>query len=113
MEVSNLTCSLIARYVLSCDVTKGGRRQRLSGMGFDATKVIPSFGRDQWLSGASISCNVTPPPSTYPCRASSSSRQILPAPLDALSISHERILHKNDFINRKAEPSPQENLARC
>jgi hypothetical protein len=50
MEVSNLTCSLIARYVLSCDVTKSGRRQRLSAMGFDATKVIPSFGRDQWVS---------------------------------------------------------------
>lgn len=49
-EVSNLVCSLIARYVLYCDVTRSGRRQRLSTMGFDASHPMPSFGRDQWAT---------------------------------------------------------------
>src|SRR5215471_3669064 len=47
-DVSNLVCSLIARYVLYCDVTGSGRRQRLSGMGFDATHPTPSFSLDKW-----------------------------------------------------------------
>jgi hypothetical protein len=49
-ELSNLVCSLIARYVLYCDVTRRGRRQRLSSMGFDATHPIPTFGLDQWAA---------------------------------------------------------------
>ena len=49
-EVSNLSCSLIARYVLAREVTRSGRRQRLSNMGFDANRAIPSFGRDQWVT---------------------------------------------------------------
>jgi hypothetical protein len=40
-ELSNLVCSLIARYALYCDVTRRGRRQRLSSMGFDATHPMP------------------------------------------------------------------------
>ena len=36
-EVSLLTCSLIARYVLYSTATESKRRQRLSTMGFDAT----------------------------------------------------------------------------
>ena len=52
-ELSNLVCSLIARYVLYCDVTRRGRRQRLSSMGFDATHPIP----DLW-SGP-MGCNNT------------------------------------------------------
>jgi hypothetical protein len=47
-DVSNLVCSLIARYVLYCDKTALGRRQRLSNMGFDASRPVPSFGLDQW-----------------------------------------------------------------
>ena len=49
-ELSNLVCSLIARYVLYCDVTRRGRRQRLSSMGFDATHFMPTFGLDQWAA---------------------------------------------------------------
>jgi hypothetical protein len=49
-ELSNLVCSLIARYVLYCDVTRGARRQRLSSMGFDATHPTPTFGPDQWAA---------------------------------------------------------------
>ncbi len=49
-ELSNLVCSLIARYVLYCDVTRGGRRQRLSSMGFDTTHPTPTFGPDQWAA---------------------------------------------------------------
>jgi hypothetical protein len=48
-EVSGLVCSLIARYVLCCEVTRGGRLQRLSRMGFDASHAFPDFGRDQWV----------------------------------------------------------------
>ena len=50
LELSYLVCSLIARYVLYCDVTRRGRRQRLSSMGFDATDPIPTFGLDQWAA---------------------------------------------------------------
>ena len=49
-ELSNLVCSLIARYVLYCDVTRRGRRQRLSSMGFDATHPMPPFGLNQWAA---------------------------------------------------------------
>jgi hypothetical protein len=48
-EVSSLICSLIARYVLCCEVTHSGRLQRLSGLGFDASHAFPRFGRDQWV----------------------------------------------------------------
>jgi multisubunit Na+/H+ antiporter MnhB subunit len=51
MEVSQLTCSLIARYVLYCNATKSKRRQRLSRMGFDASHtMILRFGLDQWVT---------------------------------------------------------------
>jgi len=36
-EVAQLTCNLIARYVLYCDATKSKRFRRLSTMGFDAS----------------------------------------------------------------------------
>ena len=49
-ELSHLVCSLIARYVLYCDVTRGARRQRLSSMGFDAAHPTPTFGPDQWAA---------------------------------------------------------------
>jgi hypothetical protein len=49
-EVSLLTCSLIARYVLYSNATESKRRQRLSTMGFDATGAIWTFGADQWVS---------------------------------------------------------------
>jgi hypothetical protein len=49
-EVSNLVCSLIARYVLYSDVTQRGRRRRLSSMGFGAVHPIPTFGMDQWAA---------------------------------------------------------------
>jgi hypothetical protein len=49
-ELSNLVCSLIARYVLYCDVSRRGRRRRLSNMGFDATHPIPDFGLNQWAA---------------------------------------------------------------
>jgi hypothetical protein len=45
-EVSSLICSLIARYVLCSEVTRSGRRQRLSDLGFDAINQsinIPTF----------------------------------------------------------------------
>jgi hypothetical protein len=48
-EVSNLTCSLIARYVLYCEKTRNGRLQRLLSMGFDAHPT-PTFGLDQWAT---------------------------------------------------------------
>lgn len=47
-DLSNLVCSVIARYVLYCDRTALGRRQRLSNMGFDASHPMPSFGPDKW-----------------------------------------------------------------
>jgi hypothetical protein len=47
-DLSNLVCSLIARYVLYCDKTAVGRRQRLSNMGFDTSHPMPSFGPDKW-----------------------------------------------------------------
>lgn len=49
VEVSNLTCSLVARYVLFCERTHNGRLQRLAAMGFDA-RPTPSFGPDQWAT---------------------------------------------------------------
>jgi uncharacterized protein YneF (UPF0154 family) len=49
-EVSLLTCSLIARYVLYSTATESKRRQRLSTMGFDATGAIWKFGVDQWVT---------------------------------------------------------------
>lgn len=49
MEVSNLTCSLVARYVLFCERTRNGRLHRLAGMGFDA-RPTPTFGPDQWAT---------------------------------------------------------------
>lgn len=48
-EVSNLTCSLIARFVLFCERTHNGRLQRLASLGFDA-RPTPSFGPDQWAT---------------------------------------------------------------
>jgi hypothetical protein len=48
-EVTNLTCGLIARYVLFSEITQNGRLQRLSGMGFDA-RPTPTFGPDQWAT---------------------------------------------------------------
>jgi hypothetical protein len=50
MELSSLVCSLIARFVLYCEVTRAGRRERLSVMGFDRTHSLPRFGRDQWVT---------------------------------------------------------------
>jgi hypothetical protein len=51
IEVSLLTCSLIARYVLYCNATKGKRRQRLARMGFDASRTMTiRFGLDQWVA---------------------------------------------------------------
>ena len=47
-DESNLVCALIARYVLYCDRTALGRRQRLSNMGFDRSHPMPSFGLDKW-----------------------------------------------------------------
>jgi hypothetical protein len=47
-EVALLSCSLIARYVLSSNATESKRRQRLSAMGFDASGII-AFGADQWV----------------------------------------------------------------
>lgn len=48
-DLSNLVCSLIARYVLYCDKTALGRGQRLSNMGFDVSRPsIHSFGLDHW-----------------------------------------------------------------
>jgi hypothetical protein len=49
-ELSNLVCSLIARYVLYCDRTRRGRQQRLSTLGFDASHLPPHFGIDQWAA---------------------------------------------------------------
>jgi hypothetical protein len=48
-EVTNLTCSLVARYVLFCEKTHSGRLQRLAKMGFDA-RPGPTFGPDQWAT---------------------------------------------------------------
>ena len=47
-QISTLTCRLIARYVLYCDITRSGRRHRLSAMGFDARHPMPEFGIDKW-----------------------------------------------------------------
>jgi hypothetical protein len=47
-QLSTLTCRLIARYVLYCDVTRSGRRHRLTDMGFDARHPMPEFGLDKW-----------------------------------------------------------------
>jgi hypothetical protein len=47
-DESNLVCALIARYVLYCDKTAIGRRQRLSNMGFDRSHPMPHFGLDKW-----------------------------------------------------------------
>ena len=49
VEISNLTCSLVARYVLFCERTHNGRLQRLASMGFDA-RPTPTFGPDQWAT---------------------------------------------------------------
>jgi hypothetical protein len=49
-EVSLLTCSLIARYVLYVNATESKRRQRLATMGFDTSGAIWNFGADQWLT---------------------------------------------------------------
>jgi hypothetical protein len=49
-EVTQLTCNLIARYVLYCNATKSKRLRRLSTMGFDASGAIWSFGADQWVT---------------------------------------------------------------
>ena len=51
VEVSQLTCSLIARYVLYSNATKAKRRQRLARMGFDASRTMTiRFGLDQWVA---------------------------------------------------------------
>jgi hypothetical protein len=50
-EVSQLTCGLIARYVLYSNATKAKRRQRLARMGFDASRTMAiRFGLDQWVA---------------------------------------------------------------
>jgi hypothetical protein len=50
-EVSQLTCGLIARYVLYANATKMKRRQRLANMGFDASRtMVIRFGLDQWVA---------------------------------------------------------------
>jgi hypothetical protein len=50
-EVSQLTCGLIARYVLYCNATKAKRRQRLARMGFDASRTMAiRFGLDHWVA---------------------------------------------------------------
>jgi hypothetical protein len=49
-EVSNLVCNLIARFVLSCEMTYSGRRERLHKMGFDASHQVPHFGPDKWAT---------------------------------------------------------------
>lgn len=49
LDVTNLTCSLVARYVLFCERTHNGRLQRLKDMGFD-TRPTPTFGPDQWAT---------------------------------------------------------------
>jgi hypothetical protein len=48
-DVSNLTCSLVARYVLFCEMTHNGRQQRLAEMGF-AVRPAPRFGPDKWAA---------------------------------------------------------------
>jgi hypothetical protein len=48
-EVTNLTCSLVSRYVLFCERTHSGRLQRLAKMGF-AYRPGPTFGLDQWAT---------------------------------------------------------------
>jgi hypothetical protein len=47
-EVSNLICSLIARFVLCCEVSESGRRQRITAMYFDAPPG--GFGPDHWAA---------------------------------------------------------------
>ena len=47
-ELTQLVCSLIARFILYCEVTRAGRRNRLSEMGFDVDDLSPSFTPDQW-----------------------------------------------------------------
>jgi hypothetical protein len=50
-EVSQLTCGLIARYVLYANATKIKRRQRLANMGFDSSRTMAiRFGLDQWVA---------------------------------------------------------------
>jgi hypothetical protein len=48
-EVTNLTCNLVARYVLFSERTHSGRMQRLARIGFDA-RPEPTFGPDQWAT---------------------------------------------------------------
>jgi hypothetical protein len=48
-EVTNLTCSLVSRYVLFCERTQSGRLQRLAKMGF-AYRPRPTLGLDQWAT---------------------------------------------------------------
>jgi hypothetical protein len=48
-EVTNLTCSLVSRYVLFCEKTHSARLQRLAKMGF-AYSPGPTFGMDQWAT---------------------------------------------------------------
>jgi hypothetical protein len=48
-ELSQLVCSLIARFVLCNDVRESQRRRRLSSMGFNTSYHVPAFGRDQWI----------------------------------------------------------------
>jgi hypothetical protein len=48
-ELSQLVCSLIARFVLCNDVTESQRRRRLSSMGFDPSYHGHGIGRDQWI----------------------------------------------------------------
>jgi hypothetical protein len=49
-DLSYVVCSLIARYVLSLDVTPTQRRMRLAAMGFNPRDYLPAFGRDQWMA---------------------------------------------------------------
>ena len=48
-ELSQMVCSLIARFVLYNDVTENQRRRRLSSMGLNPTYRVATFGRDQWI----------------------------------------------------------------
>jgi hypothetical protein len=48
-EVSDLVCSLIARYVLDCNITRGGRRRQLSKLGFEPNNQAPFSNSPQWM----------------------------------------------------------------
>lgn len=49
-ELSQVVCSLIARFVLYQEMTANQRRRRLSSMGLNARDHGPVVGRDQWIA---------------------------------------------------------------